>query len=71
MTLVGIQEVGDEKPPRLTTLSLLSSIIYAAFADAGFWKIFGTFGITGGNSSPNPHRSAQVLRNPTSSLILS
>jgi hypothetical protein len=38
-----------------TTLSLLSSIIYAAFADADFWTIFGTFGTTEGNSNPNPH----------------
>jgi hypothetical protein len=33
---------------------LLSSIIYAAFADADFWTIFGTFGTTEGNSNPNP-----------------
>jgi hypothetical protein len=69
--VVGIQEVGGAKPLASTTLSLLASIIYAAFADAGFWTIFGTFGTTEGNSNPNPHRSAQVLRNPTSSLILS
>jgi hypothetical protein len=34
---------------------LLSSIIYAAFVDADFWTIFGTFGTTEDNSNPNPH----------------
>jgi len=33
--LVGIQEVGGSKPLAPTTL--LSSIIYAAFADPDFW----------------------------------
>jgi hypothetical protein len=68
-SLVGIQEVGGEKPLAPTTLSLLASITYVAFADAGFWTIFGTFGTTEDNSNPNPHRSAQVLQNPTSSSI--
>jgi hypothetical protein len=35
--LVRIQEVGGSKPLAPTTLSLLSSIIYATFADPVFW----------------------------------
>jgi hypothetical protein len=69
--MVGIQKVSDSKPLAPTILSLLSSIIYAAFADADFWTIFATFGTTEGNSNPNPHRSAHFLRKPTSSLTLS
>ena len=68
--LVGIQQVGGATPLATTTLSLLSSIIYAA-CDADFWTIFGTFGTTAGNSNPNPQRSAHFLRNPTSSFTLS
>lgn len=59
------------KPSAPTTLSLLSSIIYAAFAESDFWTTFGTFGTTKGNSNPNPHRAAHCLRNATSSLTLS
>ena len=69
--LVGIQQVGGATPLATTTLSLLSLIIYAAFADADFWTIFGTFGTTEGNSNPKPHRSAHFLRKTTSSLTLS
>jgi hypothetical protein len=32
----------------------LLSIIYAAFVDADFWTIFGTFGTTEDNSNPHP-----------------
>jgi mono/diheme cytochrome c family protein len=61
--LVRDQEVGGSNPLAPTTLSLVASIDYAAFAAAGFWTIFGTFGTTEGNSNPNPHRSAHFLRN--------
>ena len=59
------QEVGGSNPLAPTTLSLISSIIYAACAALDFWTIFGTFGTTKGNSNPNPHLSAHFLRNST------
>ena len=53
--LVGIQEVGGSNPLAPTHLS---STIYAAFADADFWTIFGTFGSTEGTRCVSPRNGS-------------
>ena len=53
--LVGIQEVGGSNPLAPTHLS---STIYAAFADADFWTIFGTFGSTEGTRRVSPRNGS-------------
>jgi hypothetical protein len=60
--LVRDQGVGGSNPLSPTIFSLALSIVYAAFAASVFSVIFGTFGTTEGNSKPNPHFSAHILR---------
>jgi hypothetical protein len=52
--LVGIQEVGGSNPLAPTHLST----IYAAFADADFWTIFGTFGSSEGTRRVSPRNGS-------------
>ena len=63
--------LAGSNPVSPTILSLALPMAYAAVACTTFCAFFGTFGTTEGNSNPKPHRSAHVLRNATSCLILS